>query len=179
MRQQCYKAFLADVEPKAMEILKKFHMARALTAGSKGQSYGERKAEFRKLTTKLTDLVSATLSDLHCLSFTTCSRWTHMKLCMVSVESSPSLGVFRIQTAGWGRCMRPKMPRRCVAWTSGLLCVCLRSYSVVLRSSVSCKTRHRNDTSQSSYLVCTYSLFMFSSLTTPGTVISTQGISWP
>ena len=115
MRQLCYKAFMADVEPKAMEILKKFHMAHALKAGSKGQSYGERKAEFRKLTAKLTDLVSAIRSYEVLLSLTTWSRWTRMRLCMVSAASSLSLGVFQIRTVGWGWYMRHKMPTRCVA----------------------------------------------------------------
>lgn len=49
---------MTDVAPKGFEILQAYSMAHSLQDILKRQSYAEHKAEFRRLTTKLTDIVS-------------------------------------------------------------------------------------------------------------------------
>ncbi|EJF60373.1 hypothetical protein DICSQDRAFT_171095 [Dichomitus squalens LYAD-421 SS1] len=63
IRRACYRAFLANMEPKAHEILTKYSTLRQIQAG-KRQTNAERKAQFRKFQKKLQDHIDA-FESLH------------------------------------------------------------------------------------------------------------------
>ena len=58
IRRACYQAFLADVEPKAQEILMKYSMLQQIQGGKK-QTNAEQKSCFRKFCKKIQDQVSS------------------------------------------------------------------------------------------------------------------------